>query len=272
MFSKTARLSFSWVAILLVTARFNVTNVHGQVSLQVSPPAVYVTDEQPNGHFELNNVGRESVEVIINVEYGVVANDLETGEAYLAADPGNYGDLTELLTYFPPRATIAPGRSQIVRFLVGKFEELPQNRAYVALMQFRISEQSSIPQLDTPATAAALQVVYQMVCPVTFLLGEGVSKLEVFKAKVDQDELRLMIQNAVPIPFIGRTDVYAGEVLLGKHNTTVFTSREVVIPVTDQRIISDSLSVRFQTEGLPRSVIHRFPSPASVDFVAVKDK
>ncbi len=271
MTSRISRFLLCWVALLSVVIQTKVTALPGQVSLQVSPPAVYVTDEQPHGHFELSNAGRENVEVIIGADYGVLANDPKTGEAFLAEDSGDFGDLTELLTYFPPRATIAPGRSQIVRFLVRDYDQLPAGRAYVALMQFRISEQTSIPQSDTPAAAAALRVVYQIVCPVAFLLGEGVSELEVVAAKAEPDQLRLMIANTVPIPFIGRTDVYHGDVLLGTSNTAVFTTREVLISV-DQPTIPDSLSVRFESEGLPQSIIHRFPSPASVGFVTVNGR
>jgi len=239
----------------------------GDTALTVTPAFKWVSEAQPYGSISLINSGTRTVEVILDVGYGVIEASPEGIGNIIRMDTAQVaGNLTQHLTLFPPRMVIPPGETQTLRYLVNQINELPDG-GYSAMIICNISPRAPVDPDQVPISASAMQIDFSLSVPLIMNKGVGIPRMSADVLAVDSTAIKLFLTNPTPIPWGGTVRLMSldEEMEYGSAGVSVlFANREVIIPLDSP--IEDAARIVFDGEvsWMPPSARARHSAPASV--------
>ncbi len=163
----------SCVAVTMVTP-----TLRGQAA-SVSPQAVLLTDVRPSGALTVLNPNDAPITVGLSTRYGWVATEGGTGRTIVrfaddSVAPAN--SAARLVRFAPARFQLAPGASQVVRFVAVVPPTLPDGE-YWARVTVAASGASDGPVDSTVRVSGSVNIEVQTVVPLFFRKGRVATAL-----------------------------------------------------------------------------------------------
>ncbi len=237
-------------------------------NLSIYPDVAFLTDEKPNGVFELSNPSLIPLEISVSARFGYT-EATENGREVVVEDASgsHLGDLSKVVDIHPGVLVLQPGEKGLVRYGLQEgalaamaekgyatfFDVVSEPRQYVRTDQ--------MPEEVTGDRTARVT----MRVPGVYVPGEGASQLRATLLSISfvgPMSTTFLLETA-DHPFAGEVVVYDGDGReLGRRETLVYTRSRVRIPL-DRMPEEGTVFLRFSPRGSGR-----VPEPASVEWDA----
>ena len=237
-------------------------------NLSIYPHVAFLTEEKPNGVFELSNPSVIPLEISVSARFGYT-EATENGREVVVEDVSgsHLGDLSEVVDIRPGVLVLMPGEKGLVRYGVqeGAFAAMSE-RGYAAFFdvvseprQYVRSDQ--MPEEVTGDWTARVT----MRVPGVYVPGEGASRLRAALLSISYvgSFSATFLVETQDHPFVGEVVAYDGDGReLGRRETLVYTRSRVRIPL-DRMPEEGAVFLRFSPRGSGRA-----PEPASIQWDA----
>ena len=237
-------------------------------NLTIYPDVAFLTEEKPDGVFELSNPSLVPLEVTMSARFGYTEADEDGSETMVEDIAGSpLGDLSALVDIHPRVLVLMPGEKGLVRYGVKEgahaamarqgyaafFDVVSQPRRYAAL--------DRMPEGVTEDRTARVT----MRLPGVYVPAEGASQLSARLLSISYagSLSATFLLETSDHPFAGEVVAYDGDGReLGRRETLVYTRSRVRIPL-DRMPEEGAVFLRFEPWGPGR-----MPLPVSVEWNA----
>ena len=237
-------------------------------NLSIYPDVAFLTEEKPNGVFELSNPSLIPLEISVSARFGYT-EATENGREVVVEDASgsHLGDLSKVVDIHPGVLVLMPGEKGLVRYGMQEgalaamaekgyatfFDVVSEPRQYVRTDQ--------MPEEVTGDRTARVT----MRVPGVYAPGEGASQLRATLLSISfvGPMSATFLLETQDHPFAGEVVAYDGDGReLGRRETLVYTRSRVRIPL-DRMPEEGTVFLRFSPRGSGR-----VPEPASVEWYA----
>ena len=237
-------------------------------NLSIYPDVAFLTEEKPNGVFELSNPSLIPLEVSVSTSFGYT-EATENGREVVVEDvsESHLGDLSQVVDIHPGVLVLMPGEKGLVRYGMqeGALATMAE-KGYAAFFDV-VSEPRQYVRLDQMPEEVSGEKTARvtMRVPGVYVPGEGASQLRAALLSISYvgSLSATFLLETQDHPFVGEVLAYDGEGReLGRRETLVYTRSRVRIPL-DRVPEGGAVFLRFAPRGSDR-----VPLPASVEWDA----
>ena len=237
-------------------------------NLSIYPDVAFLTEEKPNGVFELSNPSLIPLEISVSARFGYT-EATENGREVVVEDASgsHLGDLSKVVDIHPGVLVLQPGEKGLVRYGMQEgalaamaekgyatfFDVVSEPRQYVRTDQ--------MPEEVTGEKTARVT----MRVPGVYVPGEGASQLRAALLSISYvgPMSATFLLETEDLPFAGEVVAYDGDGReLGRRETLVYTRSRVRVPL-DRIPEEGTVFLRFSPRGSDR-----VPEPVSVPWGA----
>ena len=237
-------------------------------NLSIYPHVAFLTEEKPNGVFELSNPSLIPLEVSVSARFGYTEATANGREVVVEDVSGSHlGDLSQVVDIRPGVLVLMPGEKGLVRYGVkeGALAAMAE-RGYAAFFDVVSEPRQYVRSDQMPEEVTGDRTArVTMRVPGVYVPGEGASQLRAVLLSISYvgSLSATFLVETQDHPFAGEVLAYDGEGReLGRRETLVYTRSRVRIPL-DRVPEGGAVFLRFAPRGSDR-----VPLPASVDWNA----
>ena len=237
-------------------------------NLSIYPHIAFLTEEKPNGVFELSNPSLISLEITVSARFGYTEATENGREVVVEDSSGSHlGDLSKVVDIRPGVLVLMPGEKGLVRYGVqeGALAAMAE-KGYAAFFDL-VSEPRQYVRSDRmpEEVSGGRTARVTMRVPGVYVPDEGASQLRATLLSISYvgPMSATFLLETQDHPFAGEVLAYDGEGReLGRRETLVYTRSRVRIPL-DRMPEEGTVFLRFAPRGSGR-----VPEPASVEWDA----
>ena len=237
-------------------------------NLSIYPHVAFLTEEKPNGVFELSNPSLIPLEISVSARFGYT-EATENGREVVVEDASgsHLGDLSEVVDIHPGVLVLMPGEKGLVRYGIqeGVLAAMA-DKGYAAFFDVVSSPRQYVRSDQMPEEVSGDRTArVTMRVPGVYVPGEGASQLRATLLSISYVGFlsATFLLETQDHPFVGEVVAYDGDGReLGRRETLVYTRSRVRIPL-DRMPEAGAVFLRFMPRGSDR-----VPEPASVEWDA----
>ena len=237
-------------------------------NLSIYPHVAFLTEEKPNGVFELSNPSLIPLEVSVSARFGYT-EATENGREVVVEDVSgsHLGDLSQVVDIRPGVLVLMPGEKGLVRYGVkeGALAAMAE-RGYAAFFDVVSEPRQYVRSDQMPEEVSGDRTArVTMRVPGVYVPGEGASQLRAVLLSISYvgSLSATFLVETQDHPFAGEVVAYDGDGReLGRRETLVYTRSRVRIPL-DRMPEEGAVFLRFSPRGSDR-----VPEPAPVEWDA----
>ena len=237
-------------------------------NLSIYPHVAFLTEEKPNGVFELSNPSLIPLEISVSARFGYT-EATENGREVVVEDVSgsSLGDLSSVVDIHPGVLVLQPGEKGLVRYGVkeGVLSDMDE-RGYAAFFDVVSEPRQYVRSDQMPEEVTGERTArVTMRVPGVYVPGEGASQLRATLLSISYvgSLSATFLLETQDHPFVGEVLAYDGEGReLGRRETLVYTRSRVRIPL-DRIPEEGAVFLRFAPRGSGR-----VPEPVSVEWDA----
>ena len=237
-------------------------------NLSIYPHVAFLTEEKPNGSFELSNPSLIPLEVSVSARFGYT-EATENGREVVVEDVSgsHLGDLSEVVDIHPGVLVLMPGEKGLVRYGMqeGALAAMAE-KGYAAFFDVVSEPRQYVRSDQMPEEVTGDRTArVTMRVPGVYVPGEGASQLRAALLSISYvgSLSATFLVETLDHPFAGEVVAYDGDGReLGRRETLVYTRSRVRIPL-DRMPEEGAVFLRFSPRGSDR-----VPEPASVEWDA----
>ncbi len=248
-------------------------------NLSIYPHVAFLTEEKPNGSFELSNPSLIPLEVSVSARFGYT-EATENGREVVVEDASGsrLGDLSEVVDIHPNVLVLMPGEKGLVRYGVqeGALAAMAE-QGYAAFFDVVSEPRQYVRSDQMPEEVTGDRTArVTMRVPGVYVPGEGASQLRATLLSLSfvSPLSATFLLETQDHPFVGEVVAYDGDGReLGRRETLVYTRSRVRIPL-DRMPEEGAVFLRFSPRGsgrAPDSAPVRWDAPRR-DIGASEDK
>ena len=238
-------------------------------NLSIYPDVAFLTEEKPNGVFELSNPSLIPLEVSVSARFGYTEATAEGREVVVEDASGSHlGDLSKVVGIHPGVVLVLqPGEKGLVRYGMqeGTLAAMSE-RGYAAFFDVVSEPRQYIRSDQMPEEVAGDRTArVTMRVPGVYVPREGASQLRAVLLSISYvgSLSATFLVETQGHPFAGEVVAYDGDGReLGRRETLVYTRSRVRIPL-DRMPEEGTVFLRFSPRGSGR-----VPEPTSVEWDA----
>ena len=237
-------------------------------NLSIYPDFAFLTEEKPDGVFELSNPSLVPLEVSVSARFGYT-EATETGREVVVEDTldSRLGDLSQLVDIHPGVLVLMPGEKGLVRYGVkeGALAAMAE-QGYAAFFDVVSEPRLYVRSDQMPQEVSGDRTArVTMRVPGVYVPGEGASQLRATLLSISFVGPRsaTFLLETQDHPFVGEVVAYDGDGHeLGRRETLVYTRSRVRVPLS-RMPEEGAVFLRFSPRGSGR-----VPEPASIEWDA----
>ena len=237
-------------------------------NLSIYPHIAFLTEEKPNGVFELSNPSLIPLEVSVSARFGYT-EATENGREVVVEDASgsHLGDLSQVVDIRPGVLVLMPGEKGLVRYGMqeGALAAMAE-KGYAAFFDVVSEPRQYVRSDQMPEEVTGDRTArVTMRVPGVYVPGEGASQLRATLLSISYvgSLSATFLVETQDHPFAGEVVAYDGDGReLGRRETLVYTRSRVRIPL-DRMPEEGAVFLRFAPRGSGRA-----PEPASVEWDA----
>ena len=237
-------------------------------NLSIYPDVAFLTEEKPNGVFELSNPSLVPLEVSVSARFGYT-EATENGREVVVEDASgsHLGDLSQVVDIHPGVLVLMPGEKGLVRYGMqeGALAAMAE-KGYAAFFDVMSEPRQYVRTDRMPEEVAGDRTArVTMRVPGVYVPGEGASQLRAALLSISYvgSLSATFLLETRDHPFAGEVLAYDGDGReLGRRETLVYTRSRVRIPL-DRMPEEGTVFLRFMPRGSGR-----VPEPVSVEWDA----
>ena len=235
-------------------------------NLSIYPDMAFLTEETPDGSFELSNPSLVPLEVSVSARFGYTEATEEGREVVVEdMESSRLGDLSQAVNVFPSVLVLQPGEEALVRYGVDD-EALASmsEQGYAAFFDITSYPRQYVDQERLPEEVSEDRTArVTMRVPGVYVPGEGASQLQARLLSLSDgvSKSAVFLVETTDLPFVGEVVAYDGEdEELGRRQTLIYTRSRVRVPL--HRIPEEgSVFLRFVPREADRTL-----EPAAVEW------
>ena len=237
-------------------------------NLSIYPDVAFLTEEKPNGAFELSNPSLIPLEVTVSARFGYT-EAAENGREVVVEDTEGspLADLSQVVDIYPGVVVLMPGEKGLVRYGVqeGALAAMSE-KGYAAFFDVVSSPRQYVRSDRMPEEVSGDRTArVTMRIPGVYVPGEGASQLRATLLSISfvGSLSATFLLETQDHPFAGEVMAYDGEGReLGRRETLVYTRSRVRVPL-DRMPDDDAVFLRFVPRGSSR-----VPGPVNIPWNA----
>ena len=237
-------------------------------NLSIYPDVAFLTEEKPNGVFELSNPSLIPLEISVSARFGYTEATEHGREVVVEDASGSHlGDLSQVVDIHPGVLVLMPGEKGLVRYGLqeGALAAMAE-KGYAAFFDVVSEPRQYVRSDQMPEEVTGDRTArVTMRVPGVYVPGEGASQLRATLSSISYvgSMSATFLLETQDHPFVGEVVAYDGEGReLGRRETLVYTRSRVRIPL-DRMPEEGTVFLRFSPRGSGR-----VPDPASVEWDA----
>ena len=235
-------------------------------NLSIYPHVAFLTEEKPNGVFELSNPSLIPLEISVSARFGYT-EATENGREVVVEDASgsHLGDLSEVVDIHPGVLVLQPGEKGLVRYGVkeGALATMAE-KGYAAFFDVVSEPRQYVRSDQMPEEVSGDRTArVTMRVPGVYVPGEGALQLRAALSSISYvgSLSATFLVETQDHPFVGEVVAYDGDGReLGRRETLVYTRSRVRVPL-NRTPEEGAVFLRFEPRGSDR-----VPEPASVEW------
>ncbi|RKX21899.1 MAG: hypothetical protein DRP35_03225 [Candidatus Zixiibacteriota bacterium] len=174
-----------FVVISLITANLS-------ASVLVAPTSVYLSEKDRTGRMTLQNPTDHPEEVSVFFRFGVPISDSLGNVQIELSDTTGYSDprsCVDWLKVFPRKLILAPGASQVIRFVARPPKDLPDGEYWARIVIRSEGSSTTLPVAgQNEQITTKLNMIMQTAIILKYRTGNLISKLDVIDTRVKNED------------------------------------------------------------------------------------
>ncbi len=237
-------------------------------NLSIYPDLAFLTEEKPNGAFELSNPSLIPLEVTVSARFGYT-EAAENGREVVVEDTEGspLADLSQVVDIYPGVVVLMPGEKGLVRYGVqeGALAAMSE-KGYAAFFDVVSSPRQYVRSDRMPEEVSGDRTARVTIrIPGVYVPGEGASQLRATLLSISfvGSLSATFLLETQDHPFVGEVLAYDGDGReLGRRETLVYTRSRVRVPL-DRMPDEEAVFLRFVPRGSSR-----VPGPVNIPWNA----